>query len=509
MWRSGPRFTYHGFRYVEVTGLSGEAELEQIEGAVVHTSAERTASFECSDCMLNRIYSAAIWTIRGNIHGIPTDCPHRERCGWTGDAHIMAETVNINFGMANFWRKYVRDIETSFHNGLPTNVAPGRRMKTIARPDWGAAIVLIPWYNYRHYRDVGILKENYEHMKRYVEYLGSIAKDGIITKGYGDWYDPPLEGPEARSIPMPKHTPVPLTSTAYYYLTSSITAEVAGLLDKSGEERRYRELAEKVKRDFNERFYEAESSTYGSQTADAIALSTGLAEPANSREVVESLIEDIVKEHDCHFTVGMHGRKYLHEVLSDKGYGYISEKILRNKDYPSIGYLFSLGATTLWENWSTTANHAGAPRSHNHPMNTSFATWFHRCLGGIRAGKEGWCSGHFIIKPDVRNHLKFVKAACQSPYGKVSSYWCVEGDRFRLSIEVPVNTSAKVYVPAVSAKEVTESGLNPKERNAVEYIGMEGELAVYGVGGGCYNFESVLPEDTRKFGKLKTCDISY
>jgi len=415
-----PRFTYHGFQYVEVTGLPGGAPPLAVEGRVVHTALERAGEFDSSNAMLNRIYRTALWTLRDNLHGLLTDCPHRERCGWTGDAQVAAETINYNFGAAALWNKYIGDIDTSLVKGLPTAIAPGKRIKKIANPDWGAAIVLLPWYQYRYYGDRRVLAAQYSHMRRFIEYLGELADGYIVSKGYGDWYDPPDEGPQALSIPMPKHTPVALTSTAYYFQAARIMSRTAALLGRADEAARYRRLAAEIRRAFQARFFRPEENSYGSQTADAMALELGIV-PEDKRAAAAAALAADIERHNGHFTTGIHGAKRLYVALSATGHGRLAETVLTRTTYPSIGYLFSLGATTMWENWSLTNNHRNNPRSHNHPMNTGFATWFHQALGGINLAEDVPAFRRFLLRPDIHNDLRHVRATHRSPYGWIVS----------------------------------------------------------------------------------------
>jgi alpha-L-rhamnosidase len=451
-----PRFTYHGFRYVEVTAKPSLPDDLKLTGVVVHTNAPKAGKFECSDTLLNRINQTALWTLRDNMHGLLTDCPHRERCGWLGDAHIACETTIYNLQTADFWIKYIRDIETSLNKGLPTNVAPGLRIKWVGNVDWGAAVVLLPWYVYQYYGDFSIIKEQYHNMKRYVQYLEEISKNGIVTNGFGDWYDPPSEGPDALSIPNPKHTSTGITSTSLYYESLNIMVTVGGLLNYKDDIAYYEKLRKNVKESFNRQFFSPDSA-YRSQTANVVALKYNLAEEKNRKFVLKALLDDVT-EHDFHFTTGIQGAKHLYNVLSDNGYGDIAYKVLTNKTFPGIPYLFSLGATTNWENWSNTANTRGVPRSKNHPMNTGFATWFYESLAGIKTDPSFPAFKKIILEPDFSTGVEWVRASYESPYGEIASSWRKVDNKISWKISVPANTVAEINLKSGSVGPINGEG---------------------------------------------------
>jgi len=471
-----PRFTYHGFRYVEVTGVPSVPEDFKLTGIVVHTDALKAGEFECSDTLLNRICQTALWTIRGNMHGLLTDCPHRERCGWLGDAHIAGESTIYNMQTADFWIKYIRDIETSLVKGLPTNVAPGLRIKWVGRADWGAAIVLLPWYVYQYYGDLSIIEEQYPNMKMYIQYLEEIAEDGIVTNGFGDWYDPPAEGPEAISVPNPKYTSTGITTTSLYYAALNIMIRTCELLNYKDDIDYYKRLKAETRDSFNKHFF-TPGSAYGSQTANVVALRYNLVEDENRELVLDALIKDI-REHDYHFTTGIQGAKHLYNILSENGYGDVAYKVITNKTFPSIPYLFSLGATTNWENWSTTTNQRGVPRSKNHPMNTGYAAWFFQSVAGIKPDPGFPGFKRTLLSPDFNPYLEWVKVSFESPYGEIVSSWRREKKRIYWQISVPPNSTAEIILPEGSFDIL--SGL---EKGMIRKT----EKGSYIIGSGVYN----------------------
>ena len=473
-----PRFTYHGFRYVEMTGYPGKPTSNLLEGIAVHTSVDRAGSFTCSDPMLNRIHTAALWTLTSNLHSVPTDCPAREKCGWLLDAHIAAEMSIFNFDMPVFWTKYVRDIETNRRSrgGIVEDIAPGRRQEPGTHPDWGSAFIQIPWYLYLYYGDTAVLREHYGGMQEFLSSVEGLADGYIVSAGYGDWCAP-------GSAP-PVETPVALTSTAYFFFDATIMARVANFLGKQGDAVYYRSLADRIGAAFTARFYDSSRKTFGSQTADAFALYLGLVPPGDEDAVAASLADNVVRVKDGHLATGVTGSRHLYRALSSHGYDDVALGILRKTDYPSFGYLFSLGATTLWESW---VNDGG---SLNHPMQGGFDAWFYDGIGGINPDPAAPGFKHTILRPLVVGGLESAKVSCRSLYGTISSDWTYRDGTFTWRIAVPANTTATVHVPADDAGTVTESGASVGQAVGVTVKGEERGCLVLDVGSGAYVFAS-------------------
>ncbi|NSW78863.1 MAG: family 78 glycoside hydrolase catalytic domain [Chthonomonadetes bacterium] len=477
-----PRFTYHGFRYVEMTGYPGTPTLDMLGGVVVHTAVQPAGTFECSDEMLNRIHRTALWTEVSNLHSVPTDCPHRERCGWLGDAHVSAEMTIYNFEMAPFWRKYLEDIETSLtENGLPTFVAPGKRKIGEASPDWGTAIVQIPYYLYVYYGDTTVLEKHYDTMKQWVEHLQESAQDMIVSAGLGDWCAPGS---------VPGNTPIPITSTAVFYLDARIMQRVAQVLGKTEDASVFEQLATQIREAFNRHFFNAEERSYGSQTADVLALAWGLVPEGMEQAVADSLARDVMKRHRGHHTTGIFGLRHLFWTLSEYGHGDVAMTILHQTDYPSIGYLFSLGATTLWEWWSEPEiEQQEGPRSCNHPMQGGFDAWFFYGIAGIRPCANTPGFRHFVLKPHILPGIEWARASYRSVRGLIRSEWRREGERLHWKVSVPPNTSATVYLPATEVNSVTENGKPLDEAEGVQVRGAERGFVVVNIGSGEYRFD--------------------
>lgn len=456
-----PRFTYHGFRYVEVDGLPGKPVLDFLEGVLVRTDVADHGSFECSDETLNEIYRTSLWTIEDNMHSTMEDCPHREKCAWLGDAHAVGETSIFNYDMAQFWTKFVDDIETVLGQGgitywkqkatpgIPCNIAVGRRLCQEARPDWGSAYVLLPWYLYTYYGDTDVFTRHYDHLKRWIDYVKTLREDGIVIRGYGDWCPPGgNSGMEAE---------VPLTSTAFFYSTLTIMAEFAEQLDLDDDVRYFQSLEKETRSAFNKMFFDEQAGGYGSQTADAVALRFGLVPDGQEGRVAASLRSGVVEQHNGHAFAGIHGARPLYTQLCEYGFEDVAIRAMKKETFPSYAHALSLGLTTWPELLDKTVHKPGtAGRSLNHPMQSGFAAWFHESIGGIRPAAPGFKK--IELKPHGYTQLAWAKAEHESPYGMIKSHWQVEDGVFSWQIVIPPNTTAIAHVPTANGRELHELG---------------------------------------------------
>ncbi len=486
-----PRFTYHGFRYVELTGCSRTPDLRTLTGVVVHTAVTPVGRFTCSDPLLNRIHETALWTECSNLHGIPTDCPHRERCGWLGDAHVSAEMTIFNFAMARFWTKYMRDVETSLIDGVtPTYVAPGKRTCGAASHDWATALYQVPWYLYVYYGDRAALEEHYASGARWLEEIRTKQLDDHLILqgrdwhvGLGDWCPPGGN----RNM----QAPVPLTSTVYVYYDHMLMAQMARILGKPDDARFYEDFAARQREQFNAAFYDAANHTYGSQTANALALYVGLVPDGDAAKVAESLAYDVRVTAQGHHTTGIMGSRYLFGELSRYGHGDEALGILQQRDYPSIGWLFELGATTLWESWGRGVEPGGEmPRySLNHPMQGGFDAWFYDGICGIRPDPEQPGFKHFFVEPRLVGDLQSAKAEFDSSHGLIRSSWKRSTDKGYCDITVPANTTATLLLPCRDLEKVRVNGQAPARARGVKEVTAEGGLLV---GAGRYRVQFPL-----------------
>ncbi|HEQ60600.1 MAG TPA: alpha-L-rhamnosidase, partial [Firmicutes bacterium] len=488
-----PRFTYYGFRYVQVEGAAPPADpphpeqplIFDLEGHFVHNSAETVGQFSCSNPLFNRIHEIILAAIRSNMQSVFTDCPHREKLGWLEETHLMGPSILYNHDVQSLCRKIIRDMsEAQTEEGLVPDIAPEYTVFSGAfrdAPAWGSAYVILPWYLYEWYGDQEILQTHYGGIKRYVDYLTSRAEDHIVSHGLGDWCDigPAPYGPS-------QLTPIALTGTAIYYQDLTTLARIAALLRMEDDAEHYTTLARDVRRAFNERFFDPETSQYatGSQTSNAMPLLLGLVEPANAAAVLENLVQD-VRAHNNHLTAGDVGHRYLVQALAEGGRSDVVFDMTAQTDPPSYGFQVEHGATTLTETWD--------PRlgfSQNHFMMGHVEEWFYRSLAGIDRDPRGAGFDRFLIRPQLVGDLTWVKASYLSIRGRISVEWRIDGSDLDLKVTIPPNTTATVYVPARDIDKVTESGRPAVESEGVRFLRMEAGSAVFEVGSGNYAFQS-------------------
>jgi alpha-L-rhamnosidase len=480
-----PRFTYHGFRYVEISGLENEPELNSIEGIVVHSAVEPTGKFSSNNRRINKIQQAILWSQRANLMGFPTDCPQRdERLGWLGDAHVTAEEAIYNFNMAQFYRKFLDDIKSTqnFHNGDIPYIAPRPFTDGVGDPAWSSGYHLIVWYLYQYYGDQQILLDHFESMKKYVDYLSSQATDFILPMDkYGDWASANKDGWWKRGQPLS-------TSTGFFYYTSGIVAKAARVLGREKDEKKYSQLVRKIKHVYQDRFFNSHEKQYenATQFSNSFPLFLNII-PKNEKDaVLSNLIADILK-HRGHLTTGILGTKYMMETLSRENRSDMAYLLANQIEYP--GWDNMLGdRTTLSEHW----NQAG---SNNHIMFGSVGSWFYKVLAGINVDENAPGFENIIIKPYIAPNMHRVKASVKTVRGTVSSEWELLENMFKLKIKIPVNSTGTVYVLAKKSMKVKESNVTAGTASGVSFLSMEGKHAVYFVESGEYTFTSPDVDD--------------
>ncbi len=484
-----PRFTYHGFRYVQLTGFPGNPSLDSLRGRVVHTAMDPTGEFRCSNPLLNAIQTCTRWSYLTNFVGIPTDCPHREKNGWTGDAMLAAETGLLNFAPQAAYTKWLTDFaDIQRANGQLPGVVPtgGWGFNWGSGPAWDSAYTHIPWYLYLYSGDRRILETHYDGMRRYVDFMTSMATDHIISFGLGDWCPPGGE-------PDGHESPTALTSTGYYHANCRLIARIASMLGRDDDARQYEESAEAVKTAFNARFYDPALGRYaeGDQTSQACALFQGLVEPAEQDKVVDALLRAIAL-HDGHLNCGILGTKYVLNVLGQYGHAAVAYALATQTTFPSWGYWIEQGATTLWEDWEGRS-------SQNHIMFGDISAWLFKTLGGIMPDLEAPGFQHFRIQPHVVGDLTWVEAEHRSLYGRIGCSWRLTDEACELALEIPVNTVAAVYLPASRLGAVLEDDV-PVDGMSVLAGGTVGHGSpVLEIGSGVYHFSIPLSNVQRIF----------
>ncbi len=475
-----PRFTYHGFQYVEMTGFSGIPSLDNIEGVVVNTALEEKGTFKCSDAMINKIHRTILWTTLSNVHGIVTDCPHRERCQWLGD--ILTEMMVYNFDAPLTLKKFVQDIETGRKGDIPNHIAPGKRTSGKASSDWGSTFIQIPYFIYLYYGDISVAQEHYQGMTFFMDHLQKMAKNYILTDGWGDLFEPG----SVRSV----RTPRELTSTAFFYYDAELMSQLAAALGKDDDKQKYTHLKNEIKAAFIQHFYNKEMKTFGSQTGDAVALKFGLIPEGDETAVAQSMKKDIIENHNGHHSTGHMGTRYIYGELGLYGYGDVALEMLNQITYPSFGELFSRGATTVWEYWGERLidETSAGTRSRNHPFQGGFDAWFYNGIAGINPDPEDPGFRHIIFRPQLTNSLDHAEASYNSIYGLISSKWQNTDHEFRWLVTVPANTTATIYIPASNQEAIFEGKQQVKSSNDILFAGQQKDFILYQLGSGRYSF---------------------
>ena len=477
-----PRFTFHGFRYVEVTGFPGKPTLASLEGLRLNSDVAPAGSFVCSNERFNRIQQMAQWTELSNLFSVESDCPHREKFGYGGDIVAAGEMAMLNFGMSRFYAKAVQDlVDAARPNGGFTETAPfvgisdeglGEKSGPVG---WGTAHPYLLWRLYQHYGDRRLLEENYEPAKRWLALLQSRAQDGILDNGISD---------HESLVPKPRA----LTGTGFYYLNARLLAGIAGALGKEADAVEDDALAETIKAAFNRKFLQPGTGRYdtATQACQAFALYLGLAPAEERRRAMSVLVRDIEEAHAGHLTTGIFGTKFMLHALTEAGRADVAFGIVNQTTFPGWGYMLERGATTLWEHWEFSDN----TFSHNHPMFGSVSEWFYRALAGINAAPDAVGFDKLIIRPQPVGDLKWVKASYDSVRGKVVSEWRRDAGKFNLRVRVPVGVTATLVLPSKQGTPVTESGKPVERAPGVERLVSASGNAVVAVGSGDYEFVS-------------------
>jgi alpha-L-rhamnosidase len=492
-----PRFTYHGFRYVEVTGYPGEPTLASLEGREVHDAVEQHTDFASSNPLLNAIYKNVVWGTKDNYRSMPTDCPQRdERQGWLGDRSAESRGEPYMFDVAALYAKWVDDMaDSQDEKGRVSDVSPAYWPFRNENVTWPSSFIIVPDHLYDQYGDLEVIRKHYDGMKKWIAHMQTFLKGDLMPRDvYGDWCVPP-ESPELiHSNDPARRTEGPVLGTTYFYHLLRLMARFATLLDKPEDARDYNALADKLMVAFNKTYFHAPTGRYsnGSQTSSVLPLAFGMVADEDRQKVSETLVRKIEDQSHGHTGTGLIGGQWLMQVLSANGRADVAYEIASQKTYPSWGYMASQGATTIWELWNgDTAN--PAMNSGNHLMLVGdLITWFYENLAGIRPDPAQPGFKHIIMRPTPIGDLTFVKASHKSPYGEISSDWKRNGDQLIWNVSIPVNTTAMVYVPASDAASVKESDQPTAQTPGVKYLRMEAGAAVYEIGSGTYHFVSTM-----------------
>lgn len=485
-----PSFTYHGFRYVEISGLDYEPALNDFIGKVIYDKMMTTGSFETSNAMINQIYKNAYWGIRGNYRGMPTDCPQRdERHGWLGDRATGCFGEAFVFNNENLYSKWVQDIEDSQSpGGSISDVSP--RYWTLHNDNvtWPAAYFYANKMIYRQYGNTDPIKKHYASMKRYMKRIQDVSmKDYIITKDtYGDWCMPPESQELIHSKDPARKTDRAILSTTMYYSLLNLMAEFAEISGNKEDVAGYKELAEKIKKAYNAKFFNADSAKYGNNTVtgNILSLRLGLVPEGYEQKVFENIVQKTEVDFDGHVSTGVLGIQQLMRGLSQYGNVDLAYKIATNDTYPSWGYMVRNGATTTWELWNgNTAD--PAMNSGNHVMLLGdLLIWYYEDLAGIKCAPESAGFKKLLMQPVFPKGLDHVKAAYQSVYGEIKSEWTKKDGTFSWNVTIPGNTTAVVRIP----KEIS---LIDQSLKGLQNVIKGDQYTEIEIGSGTYTFSGV------------------
>jgi alpha-L-rhamnosidase len=504
-----PRFTYHGFRYVELSGYPGKADLSTIEGEVVHDALERSGEFTTSNEMINQIYKNAVWGIRGNYRSMPTDCPQRdERQGWLGDRSVESRGESFIHNIFNLYRKWLTDMyDAQLENGSISDVAPSYWPFYSDNVTWPGSFIVIPEMLFEQYGDTATIRFLYPGMKKWITHMSTYIKDDIMPRDtYGDWCVPPQDRKSIHSSDPERITSGELIGTGYFYHELKLMEHYAVLLGQDKDAALYRGQAENMKIAFNRKFLDTDNVIYGNntQTANVLPLAFGLVPPKYHKKIFNNLIDNIMGKSGGHIGTGLIGAQWLMRVLTQNGRADVAYKLASQTSYPSWGYMVKKGATTIWELWNGDTGNP-AMNSRNHVMLLGdLIVWFYENLAGIKSDMQNPGFKHIIMKPEPVKGLTSVETSYHSIRGKISSKWQVKNNEFYWDITIPANTSATVYIPAKNEKVVYESGAVAGKAEGVTFIRMEGKRAVYQVESGNYSFISAAVSftETQKYAEM-------
>ncbi len=449
--RFSPKFNYKGFQYVEITA-SQPVELNEnsLEALVMHSDVPSVGQIQSSNPVLDKIWAAGNSSYLANLFGYPTDCPQREKNGWTGDSHIAIETGLYNFDAITVYEKWMNDFRDEQQpNGVLPNIIPtsGWGYTWGNGPDWTSAVAIIPWEIYEFYGDDRLLHTMYDNVKRYVDYIHSISPNDTTDWGLGDW------------VPVKTVSSKTLTSSLFYYADALILSKAAARFDKKEDAAHYATLAGRIKDAINTHFLNRESGIYcsGSQTELATPLYWDIVPEEMKAKVAKNLYDQVAGK-DFHIDTGILGAKALLHALTANGYADAAYKVASQETYPSWGYWIVNGATTFYENWKIDASVNDA--SLNHIMFGDIGAWMFKGLGGIYPDENAPGFKHILLKPNFVEGLTYFEASHTSPYGKITSRWEKTGDTVNCTIVIPANCSAAFYAPQGMSIE-QNSGKNP------------------------------------------------
>lgn len=462
-----PHFNYKGFQYVEVRSNKPiNLTKESLAGYFMHSDVAPVGTIKTSSELINKIWAATNASYLSNLFGYPTDCPQREKNGWTGDAHIASETGLYNFDGITVYEKWMADHRDEQQpNGVLPSIVPtdGWGYEWGNGPDWTSTIAIIPWNVYLFYGDPKLLNDCYGNIQRYVDHINDLYPTGLTTWGLGDW------------APVKSHTPVELTSSVYYYVDANILAKAAKILGKQGDYIKYSALAAKIKNAINAKYLNPQTALYaeGHQTEQSVPLYWGIV-PDSLKAKAAAHLADSVKANNYHLDVGIIGAKAILNALSENGQAETAYKLASQNTYPSWGWWIVNGATTLYENWNIDAKR---DLSMNHIMFGEIGAWLYKGLGGIKPDETQPGFKNILLTPNFVSGLDHFEATHTGPYGQLTSSWKREGKTVIYKVVIPANSTASITFPLINGQHVYEHG---------KALAVKG---IYKIEAGTYDFE--------------------
>jgi alpha-L-rhamnosidase len=487
-----PRFTFHGFRYVELTGLTSRPSLDAVTGVVLGTDNPQTGQFTCSDPRINQLQSNIQWGQRGNYLSVPTDCPQRdERLGWMGDAQVFIGTAVYNADVSAFFSKWLVDVDDAqTGDGQFTNVSPDNGAGS-GSPGWGDAGVVCPWTIYRTYGDKRELKRHLPQMMRWVDWMKdhstNLIRDHDRGSDFGDW------------LSIGANTPKELMGTAYFAYSTHLVALSAKAVGDEENATKYQALFVQIKAAFDAKYLNSEGHLHGdTQTCYAMALAFDLLPDQAARMAAGARLAEKVRDKSNHLSTGFLGVSYLLPALSNQGQVDTAYSLLFQDTFPSWLFSVSHGATTIWERWDGWTPDKGfqdpGMNSFNHYSLGSCGQWLYEQVAGISQSPDGDSYKNLIIRPRVAGGLTHAAAHYDSIRGRISTDWKLQAGRLTLAITIPPNVSAKVYIPTSAPAGVTESGKPVAGAVGIKVLDAEPDAAAFEVQSGTYTFSAAEPK---------------
>ena len=486
-----PRFTYYGFRYIQIEGsvpdttpsFSNLAHI--IDVKLLHTcnSAPSNGTFRCSNYLFNRIDTLIEWAISSNMQSILTDCPHREKLGWLEQTFLMGESINYNYDIYELYKRTVYNImDDQTTEGLVPDIAP-EYVKFAGgfrdSPEWGSASIIIPWLLYKWYGDTELIGNAWPMMVKYVEYLSKKSQNHILSYGLGDWYDLGPKPPGESQLTLKE-----VTATLIYYYDVKLLSKMAGIINKKANESGFSRMAKEILIAFNNKFFNPKSCLYstGSQTAMSMPLCFGIVDSKYHKKVLANLIQSIITNKKV-ITAGDIGFHFLVEALTNNDASQLLYEMNNRDDVSGYGFQLKKGATSLTESWD-----ASEDASNNHLMLGHLMQWFYNGVGGINQSENSTAFKNLVIKPGIVGNINCAITSYNSPYGTILTDWKKEETKFSIRLNIPANTSAEVYIPVKKNQTISENNIPVNQLRDIKFIKNVNGYSVYFIGSGNYSF---------------------